>query len=68
MIKSRRRRWNVHVARIGRSGMYVRFWWESQKEKGHEENLDIGGSIVLKWTFETEDGVVKVKLSLCLTN
>jgi hypothetical protein len=32
MIKSRRMRWTEHVARMGRSGMHVGFWWENQKE------------------------------------
>jgi hypothetical protein len=35
MIKSRRMRWVGHVVRIGRRGMHIRFWWESQKEKDH---------------------------------
>jgi hypothetical protein len=35
MIKSRRMRWAGHVARVGRSGMHVGYWWGSQKEGGH---------------------------------
>jgi hypothetical protein len=35
IIKSRRMRWAGHVARVGRRGMHVDFWWESQKERGH---------------------------------
>jgi hypothetical protein len=31
MMKSRRMRWVKHVARIGRKGMYIRYWWKSQK-------------------------------------
>jgi hypothetical protein len=31
--KSRRIRFAGHVARIGRIGMYIGFWWEIQKEK-----------------------------------
>jgi hypothetical protein len=31
-IKSRRMRWVGHVARMGRRGMYIGFWWESHKE------------------------------------
>jgi hypothetical protein len=35
MIKSRRVRWAGHVARIGRSSIHIRYWWESQKERDH---------------------------------
>jgi hypothetical protein len=35
MIKSRMMRWAGHVARMGRRGMHIRYWWESQKERDH---------------------------------
>jgi hypothetical protein len=35
VIKSRRMRWAGHVARMGRSGMHIGYWWESQKEMDH---------------------------------
>jgi hypothetical protein len=35
MIKSRRMRWAGHIARIGRRGMHIGYWWESQKETDH---------------------------------
>jgi hypothetical protein len=35
MFKSRRMRWARHVARMGRRGMHMGFWWESQKEGEH---------------------------------
>jgi hypothetical protein len=48
MIKSRRMRWARHVARMGRRGMHIGFWWERQKESDHKEDLDISGRIVLE--------------------
>jgi hypothetical protein len=33
--------------------MHTGFWWEGQKERDHYEDLDIGGSIILKWILET---------------
>jgi hypothetical protein len=35
MMKSRRMRWAGYVARMGRRGMHVENWWESQKERDH---------------------------------
>jgi hypothetical protein len=33
MIKSRRMGWVGHVARTGKRGMHIGYWWESQKER-----------------------------------
>jgi hypothetical protein len=33
MMKTRRMRWAGHVAQMGRSGMHIGYWWQSQKEK-----------------------------------
>jgi hypothetical protein len=35
MIRSRRIRWAGHVSRMGRIGMHIEYWWESQKERDH---------------------------------
>jgi hypothetical protein len=35
MIKSRKMRWTGNVARMGRRGMHIGYWWGSQKERDH---------------------------------
>jgi hypothetical protein len=35
IIKSRRMRWSGHVARMGRRGTRIDYWWKSQMERGH---------------------------------
>jgi hypothetical protein len=32
----------------GRRGMHLGFWWESQKERDHQEDVDINGRMILK--------------------
>jgi hypothetical protein len=32
----------------GRRGMHIGDWWESQKERDHYEDQDIGGWTILK--------------------
>jgi hypothetical protein len=48
MIKSRRVRLAGHVAPMGRRGMLIGYWWESQKETDHYEDQGVGGWTVLK--------------------
>jgi hypothetical protein len=52
MIKSRRMRWAVHVARIGRRGIRIGYCWEIQKERDHWEDQDVGGWTILKLILE----------------
>jgi hypothetical protein len=35
MMKSRRMRWAGHVARMGRRGLHIGYWWGSQEERDH---------------------------------
>jgi hypothetical protein len=35
---------------------HIGFWWESQKERDHYEDLDmVGGIVVLKWKEDRVD-------------
>jgi hypothetical protein len=52
MIKSSRMSWGGHVARMGRRGMYIGYWWECQKERDHWEDRDADGWAILKGILE----------------
>jgi hypothetical protein len=52
MIKSRKMRWAGHVARMGRRETRIGFWWERRKGRDHQEDLDVGGRIILRWILE----------------
>jgi hypothetical protein len=62
MIKSRRMKWAGLVARMGRRGMHIGYWWEIQKERDHWEDQDVGGWTILKWMLERYDGMVGIGL------
>jgi hypothetical protein len=47
-----------HVARMGKRGKHIGYWWESQKKRDHWEDQDAGGWITLKLILERYDGVV----------
>jgi hypothetical protein len=47
MIKSRRMRWAGHAAQMGEKRNAYR--WESQKERDHGEDQNVGGWTILKW-------------------
>jgi hypothetical protein len=36
--------------------MHIGYWWESQKERDHWEDQDVGGWTILKWILEGWDG------------
>jgi hypothetical protein len=42
-IKSKRMRLAGHVGRVGQRGMHIECLWESQKERDHSEDQDVGG-------------------------
>jgi hypothetical protein len=56
-------RWAGHVARIRRRGTLIDYWWESQKERDHYEDQDVGGWIILGWILERWDGVMWIGLT-----
>jgi hypothetical protein len=48
MIRLRRMRWAENVARMGEKRMHKEYLWESQKERYHWEDQDVGGWTILK--------------------
>ena len=48
VIKSRRKRWVGHVARMGRGEAYTGFWGEP-RERDHLEDSGVDGRIILRW-------------------
>jgi hypothetical protein len=57
MIKSRRMRWVVHVARIGEKRNLCRMLMGKPEGKNHWEDQNVGGWAILKWIFERYDGM-----------
>jgi hypothetical protein len=47
MIKSRRMRCAGHVARMGRRGMHIGYWWESQKKETTRKTKTKGGGWII---------------------
>jgi hypothetical protein len=37
---------------MGRRGMHIEYWWESQKERDNSEEQDVGEWTILKWLLE----------------
>jgi hypothetical protein len=37
---------------VGRRGMHVGYWWDSQKERDHWEDQDVGVWAILKWILD----------------
>jgi hypothetical protein len=38
--------------------MHILYWWESQKERDHQEDEDVGVWLILKPILERQDMVV----------
>jgi hypothetical protein len=49
VVKSRRMRWEGHVARMGRREVCTGCWWGNQRERGHWGYSDVDGRIILRW-------------------
>jgi hypothetical protein len=54
MIMSRTMRWAGHIVQMGIREMHTGYWWESQKERDHWEDQDIGGCIILREILERD--------------
>jgi hypothetical protein len=42
--------------------MHIGYQWETQKERDHWEDQDVGGWTILKWMLERQDGMVWIGL------
>jgi hypothetical protein len=51
VIKSRRMRWEIHIACMGRGEVFTGFWLGGPKARDHWEELDVGGRITLRRTI-----------------
>jgi hypothetical protein len=51
-------RWEENVARMGRRGMHIGYWWESQNVRDQWKDQDVGGWAILKWILERSGGMV----------
>jgi hypothetical protein len=56
VIQSRKTKWAGHVARMGRAELFIGFWWENLRERGHLEDTGIDGRIILRWIFRKGGG------------
>ena len=48
VIKSRRKRWAVHVACMGRGEVYAVFWLGNMKKRDHLEDPGIDEGVILR--------------------
>jgi hypothetical protein len=64
MITSRRMRWAGHAARMRAKRNAYSLSVESQKERDHQENLDVGRRIIFRWILEKWDGVERIWLRI----
>jgi len=55
VIKSRKKRWAAHVARMGRGEMYTGVWWGNLRERDHLGDRGVDGRIILRWIFRKWD-------------
>jgi hypothetical protein len=57
VIKSRRMRWAVHVARMGEEREMHMVLVRKTEGKSHSGDPDVDGRIILRWIFRTLEGL-----------
>jgi hypothetical protein len=64
-IKSRKMKWTEYVECMGRTGMPIGFWWESQKKSDRLDDIDVDERIILRRISGLQDVMVWIGL-ICL--
>jgi hypothetical protein len=45
----------VKTRKVEMRGAYI-FWWVNTRQRGHFEDVNVGGRIILKWIFKKSVG------------
>jgi hypothetical protein len=65
VIKTGIMRWTEHIARWESEEEHTGFLWDSQRERDHLGDLDMGGKIRLKWIIWKSVGNTWTDLGFC---
>jgi len=52
------KRWDRHVARMGRGDLCTGFWWVNLRHRDRLEDTNLYGRIILRWIFREWNGSV----------
>jgi hypothetical protein len=62
LIALRRIRWVEDVANVEENRRHAALWRESLKERRHQEDIDVGGRIIVKLILDNQEGTTLARL------